>query len=168
MADDVEGLELAAELLQGQDGHGEEQPEVVPAVHGGGERVDTYLLAELEGVALEGNLVGVDLGAEAGVAGKPLDGVREAAGDEAPGRGDDLRGLELRDRAGAELGLEVRRDEHAILREGLLALGVIGLAGVEAPAFALQRLHSEECRAERPAHAEQVLGLGRGAPLGCE
>ena len=67
VADDVESLEIPAEFLQIQDGHYEEEAVVVSAVHGRGNRVDVQLFPQLEAVALEGDFVGIDLGAQAAV-----------------------------------------------------------------------------------------------------
>ena len=78
MTDDVEGLEFAAELLQLKNGNGEEQPAVVPAVEGSRDGIDVESLAELEGIPLEGDLVGVDLDPEAGISRKTLDGIGQA------------------------------------------------------------------------------------------
>ena len=82
VADDVEGLEIPAELFRVQDRDRKEEPEVVTSVEGGRDRVDVQLLAELEGVALEGDVVRIDLGAEAAVALQALQGVAEALRDE--------------------------------------------------------------------------------------
>ena len=95
VADDVEGLEVAAELLQMQDRDGEQQPHVVSAVEGGRDRVDVQQLPELEGVTLEGDMVGIDLGAETAVALQALQGVAEALRDEITVGRIDFRVLQL-------------------------------------------------------------------------
>ncbi len=114
VADDVEGLEVAAEAFQVEDGNGEEELAVVSAIHRGGDGIDIEFAAELEGVALEGDAFRIDFGAEPGREGEAFDGVGESVGDQAAGAGVDFRFFEGGDGAGRKFWLEIGADEHPV------------------------------------------------------
>ncbi len=99
MADYVKGLEVATELLLVKDGHHEEQAVVVPAVHSCRYRVHVKLLPQREGIALEGDFIGINLCPEAAVAGEALHCIGKAAGDEIAVGRVDFEFLHVRDDA---------------------------------------------------------------------
>ena len=113
MADDVEGLEVPPELVQLKDGHGEEQAHVVAAVEGGRDRVDVQLFSELERVALERQVVRIDLGAQAAVPLEALQGVPETVRNEVTIRRIDLGILQAGNDPAVQFGTQVIAYQHA-------------------------------------------------------
>ena len=71
MSDDIENLEIGAETLELCDRHDIEQAVVFSAAHGRGHGVEVQFPAEGETAALEGDLVGIDLGAETRASARP-------------------------------------------------------------------------------------------------
>ncbi len=96
VADDVEGLEFRAETLVLRERNHVKQVVVLAAVHRRGHGVQVQFAAQIETAALEGNLVGIDLGAQPAVAAKAQQGVCKAPGNEITVRGGELPVFELR------------------------------------------------------------------------
>ena len=155
VADDVESLEILAETFELGDRNHVEEPVVISAVHGRGNGVYIHFLAQCEAAALEGDLVGVDLDAEPAVAMQAQQRIREAAGHEIAERRADARLFQLDGHARVQLRTQVRADQHPVLLQHLLVRTPL----LELDALALKDLQAQESSAERPAHADQVLGL---------
>ena len=128
MAYDVEGLEILAEFLQLQYGHGEQELVVLASVHRGRNRIQVHFLAYGEAAALERDLVGIDLGAKAARPRNAENGVRKALGHENAGRRVDLTVLQLAHGACPEFGTQVCTNEHAVFLQPVLLSGAL-LAG---------------------------------------
>lgn len=79
VADDVEGLEIMAELIVAADWDGEEQTEIIPAVERSRDRVDVQLFPQVENAAHERDTLDIDLRAEPAVAYKPFQRIAQAA-----------------------------------------------------------------------------------------
>ena len=160
MAYDVKGLEVPAELFKTQDGDCEQQLVVVSPVHCGRYWVYVHLLAKAEGVALERDHGGVDLGAEAGVARKALDGVGQAAGQEIAVGRVDFSVFQLGYYSGVELRLQVGLDKHPACLQANFASALKELL------LPLEHPQAHIRRAEAPGNADEVFALCGAAALG--
>ena len=158
--DDVKGLEIMAEFFQFQDRYGKQQPVVFAAVHGRRDRVDVQFSAQVEGVPLERDLVGIDLGAQSSLPGDTLDRIRQSPGDQDAAGREDVHILQLGHDAGGEFGLQVGADHHPVFLQLWL-----GSVRIEPAPFPLEDLQAEEGTAKVAADAKQILALGLRAAL---
>ena len=78
MADDIEGGQVVPEVLHLQYRDGKQQAVILSSVKGRGHGVYVKFLAKLEGIALERNLVCINLCPQAGVAHKLLHGIGQS------------------------------------------------------------------------------------------
>lgn len=77
----VKRLKVVSELLHLQYRNGEEQPQVIAAIHRRGYRIKVEFPSKVETASFERNLVGIDLGSQRSAAAQPEKSIGKSTGD---------------------------------------------------------------------------------------
>ena len=155
MAYDFESLEIFAEFFELQDRNCEKYLEIITSVHCRGNGIHVDIAPKLEGVALEGNLVRIDLRTQTGSPGNAFHGIGKAVGDKHSGGGDYLCVFKGINYAGRDFRMKISTYEHLVFFH-FLRLGRTGFEAYELP---LKYLKAEISRSKPPAYAEKILAL---------